>query len=162
MDQPLDADEVRVVVAAPPQEVFGLVADVTRMPEFSPELLECRWLDGATGPVVGARFTARNKAARGPSWGNKPVITALEPGRSISWARSEPFAGTVEWSYRFEPVDEGTEVIESYRVTRPITRLGWLVITTMSPGDRRAQMRAGMEETLRRLKSTAEASTRSD
>jgi hypothetical protein len=38
---------------------------------------------------------------------NKPVITALEPGRVIAWARTEPFGGTVEWSYRFEPAGDG-------------------------------------------------------
>ena len=87
------------------------------------------------------------------------MITAVEPGRSISWARSEPFAGTVEWSYLFEPHEDGTEVTERYAVTAPIRRLGWLIITTMSPGDRRQQMRDGMEETLRRIKATAEAAT---
>lgn len=157
MKQPLDHDQVSIVVDAPPEQVYALVADVTRMPEFSPELLECRWLDGATEPAVGARFAARNKAARGPSWGNEPVITAVEPGRSISWARTEPLAGTVEWSYRFEPHERGTEVIERYEVTEPIRRLGWIVISTMSPGDRRAQMREGMEKTLQRIKATAEA-----
>lgn len=84
------------------------------------------------------------------------MITAVEPGRSISWARTEPMAGTVEWSYRFEPHEDGTEVTKRYAVTAPIRRVGWLIITTMSPGDRRAQMRAGMEETLRRIKATAE------
>ena len=159
MRQTLDSDEVSIVVEAPPDRVYALVADVTRMPEFSPEILECRWLDGATGPALGARFSARNKAARGPSWGNKPVITALDPGRSISWARTEPFAGTVEWSYRFEPDGGATRVTERYDVTRPLRRLGWLVIGAMSPGDRKAQMRDGMIETLRRIKSTAEAAT---
>lgn len=159
MEQPLDADEVSIVIEAPAEQVYALVADVTRMPEFSPELLECRWLNGASEPVVGASFSARNKAARGPSWGNKPVITAVEPGRYISWARAEPFAGTVEWSYRFEPWGSGTRVTERYHVTRPLKWLGWLIIGVMSPGDRQAQMRAGMEETLRRIKSTAEAAT---
>ena len=157
MKQPIDSDEVSIVVSAPAERVYELVADVTRMPELSPELLECRWLDGVTEPVVGARFTARNKVARGPSWGNKPVITALEPGRYISWARSEPFAGTVEWSYRFDPRPDGTVVTERYEVIRPITRLGWLIITTMSPGDRQAQLRDGMEQTLQRLRTAAEA-----
>ena len=162
MKQALDSDEVSIVVDAPAQDVYDLVADVTRMPELSPELVECRWLDGASGPAIGARFTARNKVARGPSWGNKPVITALEPGRTIAWARTEPFAGTVEWTYRFDPVEHGTQVTESYRVTKPISRLGWFIITSMSPGDRRATMRTGMEETLHRLKTTAEAAAHQD
>lgn len=65
--QQLDRDEVSMVIEASPAALYALVADVTRMPEFSPELLECRWLDGASQAVVGARFAARNKSARGPS-----------------------------------------------------------------------------------------------
>ena len=155
--QTLDHDQVTMVINASPATLYALVADVTRMPELSPELQECRWLDGASAATVGARFAARNKAARGPSWVNKPVITAVEPGRAISWSRTEPFAGTVEWSYRFDPHDDGTRVTESYRVTKPISRLGWFIIEKMSPGDRRAQLRQGMQETLRRIKETAEA-----
>jgi hypothetical protein len=155
--QVLDQDHVSMVIHASPAAVYAVVADVTRTPEFSPELLECRWLDGANQAVVGARFAARNKSARGPSWVNKPVITGVEPGRFISWERTEPLGGTVEWRYRFDPHDEGTLVTESYRVTVPISRLGWLIITTMSPGDRRAQLRTGMHETLRRIKEVVEA-----
>lgn len=158
--QTLDHDEVSLVMGAPPEAVYALVADVTQMPRFSPELRECTWLDGATGPAVGASFAARNKVQRGPSWVNKPVVTALEPGRLVSWARTEHFAGTVEWTYRFEPHEQGTLVTESYRVTKPISRLGWLIIGTMSAtDDRRAQIRAGMEETLRRLKACVEESS---
>jgi len=154
--QALDHDEVTMVINASPAMLYALVADVTRMPQLSPELKECHWLDGATEATVGARFAARNKAARGPSWVNKPVITVAELGRAISWARTEPFGGTVEWSYRFDAQNEGTLVTESYRVTKPISRFGWLIIGTMSPGDRRSQMRHGMEETLRRIKETVE------
>ena len=34
-----------------PKRSCALVADVTRTPEFSPEIVECRWSDGATGPA---------------------------------------------------------------------------------------------------------------
>lgn len=64
--QTLDHDEARRVMAASPSTLYALIADVTRMPEFSPEIVECRWLDGATGPTVGARFAAGKKFTRGP------------------------------------------------------------------------------------------------
>ena len=155
--QSLDHDEVSLLIEAAPEQVYALVADVTKMPILSPELVECHWLDGATEAGVGARFAARNKVSRGPSWVNKPVITVLEPGRAISWARTEPFGGTVEWSYRFDPAEGGTLVTESYRVTKPIGRIGWLIIGTMSATkDRRGQLRTGMLETLSRLKAAVE------
>ena len=54
--QTLDHDQVVLEIDAPPEVVYDLVADVTRTPEFSPEVRRCTWLDGATGPAVGARF----------------------------------------------------------------------------------------------------------
>lgn len=155
--QTLDHDEVSIRVDAPADDVYRLVADVTRMPEFSPEILHCRWLDGASGPAVGARFAARNKVPRRPAWTNKPVVTVVEPGRVFAFARTEKFAGTVEWTYRFAPDGDGTTVTESYEVTRPLTPIGWFIIGTLfGRTDRRSDLRTGMEATLRRIRSTAE------
>jgi hypothetical protein len=156
--QTLDRDEVSTVVAASPEDVYALVADVTRTPEFSPEVTSTRWLDGATGPAVGARFEAVNTNAAGKSWKNRPVVTAAEPGREFAFRRTEPFAGSIAWRYRFEPVEEGTRVVESYEVERPVTRLGWFVIERLfRGGDRREVLRAGMRTTLERIRVAAEA-----
>lgn len=157
MQQTFDHDEVRLVMAAPPGAVYELIADVTRMPEFSPEVTECRWLDGATEAVVGARFAARNKFTRGPAVRNKPVITEAEPGRRISWSRTEPFGGTVEWTYEFLAHPDGTEVVESYRATKPVSRIGWVIISAFSSKDRRRLQREGMERTLERVRACVEA-----
>ncbi|MEY2406750.1 MAG: Polyketide cyclase / dehydrase and lipid transport, partial [Acidimicrobiaceae bacterium] len=40
--------EARVHIDADPEVVYGLVADVTRMGEWSPETVSAAWLDGAT------------------------------------------------------------------------------------------------------------------
>ena len=104
------------------------------MPEFSPEVVSCRWLDGATGPAVGARFEAVNVSAAGKRWKNRPVVTVAEPGREFAFTRTEPLAGTIAWRYRFEPEGAGTRVVESYEVQRPVTRLGWFVIEKVFRG----------------------------
>jgi len=155
--QTLDHDSVSLPIAAPADEIYRLVADVTRTPEYSPEILRCRWLDGATGPAVGARFAAVNKVPNRPSWTNKPVVTTVEPGRTFAFARTERFAGTVEWTYRFEATDDGTLVTEAYEVTRPLGRVGWFVIGTLfGRHDRRADLRRGMEASLQRLRAIVE------
>ena len=69
-----DQDSVSLHIAAPAREIYDVIADVTRTPELSPEILSCTWLDGATGPAVGARFAARNKVPKRPPWTNKPVV----------------------------------------------------------------------------------------
>jgi Polyketide cyclase / dehydrase and lipid transport len=155
--QSLDRDSVTIHIDAPPGEVYAIVADVTRTPEFSPEILSCRWLDGATGPVVGARFAARNKVPNRPAWTNKPVVTVADAGRTFAVARTERFAGTVEWTYRFEADGDGTLMTESYEVTRPLSRFGWFIIgVVFARKDRRTDLRDGMQQTLERLRATAE------
>jgi hypothetical protein len=160
MIQDLDHDSVSLHMQARPEEVYALVADVTRTPEFSPEILECTWLDGATAPAVGARFKARNKVANRPAWHNKPVVTVVDPGRRFAFARTEAFAGTVEWTYQFEPDRDGTLVTESYNVTKKLSPVGWFIIGGLfARKDRRTDLRAGMEQTLQRLREVAESNS---
>ena len=152
MKQDLDHDTVSLCMRADAGTIYAMVADVTRTPEFSPEIVDCRWLDGATGPAVGARFKARNKMPKRPTFSNKPVVTITDPGRTFAFARTEPFGGTVEWRYDFEPDGDGTLVTESYTVTKPVSRFGWFIIGTLfGRKDRRSDLRTGMEQTLQRL-----------
>ena len=156
--QTLDRDQVELFVAASPERVYELVADVTRTPEFSPAIVRCTWLDGATGAAVGARFEAVNTTEHGKTWKNRPVVTVVDPGREFAFARTEPFAGTLVWRYRFQTEGTGTRVVESYEVTRPVTRFGWFLIEKVfgGPRDARAQLHTGMETTLQRLRAAAE------
>jgi uncharacterized protein YndB with AHSA1/START domain len=157
MMQQLDHDSVSLRMAARPETIYALVADVTRTPEFSPEIIECAWLDGATGPAVGARFKGRNKMPNRPAFSNKPVVTVVEPGRTFAFDRTEPFGGTVAWRYEFEADGDGTMVTESYTVTKPVSRFGWFIIGTLfARKDRRTDLRTGMEQTLERLCAVAE------
>jgi len=152
--QTLDHDEASISIDAAPEVVYALVADVTRTPEFSPEILDCTWLDGATGPAVGARFKATNKSKpKRPSWNNKPVVTVADPGREFAFTRTEPFAGTILWRYRLEREGDRTRLTESYSVVKPITRFGWFVIERVFGNpDRHGDLRSGMAETLNRLR----------
>jgi polyketide cyclase/dehydrase/lipid transport protein len=155
--QTLDHDSVSLHIDAPAEVIYEMVADVTRTPEFSPEILWCKWLDGATGPAVGARFAARNKVPRRPPWTNKPVVTIVDPGKTFEVSRTEKFAGTVVWNYQFVPEGDGTLVTESYRVTVPLSWFGWFIISVLfNRRDRRTDLRNGMEETLQRMRAVAE------
>jgi len=157
MNQQLDHDTVSLHMRAEPDIIYALVSDVTRTSEFSPEIVECRWLDGATGPVVGARFKGRNKMPNRPAFSNKPVVTIVDPQRTFAFSRTEPFGGTVEWRYELAPDGEGTIVTESYTVTKPVSRFGWFIIGTLfARKDRRTDLHNGMVETLQRIREVAE------
>lgn len=52
---------VSLVIARAPEDVWDLIADVTRMSEWSPETTTASWCDGVADPAVGARFKGGNK-----------------------------------------------------------------------------------------------------
>jgi hypothetical protein len=55
------------------------------------------------------------------------------------------FAGTLVWSYEVEPGGEGTLLTESHEVTRPVGRIGWLVIERLfGAHDRSPDVRRGI------------------
>lgn len=153
---PVTGDEVSTWIDAAPEVVYDLVADVTRTPQWSPEIVSCEWLDGATGPAVGARFRARNRTTRW-SWANEPEVTVADRGREFTFVRRERTAGELVWRYRFEPSGTGTTVTESYAVTRTIPRAAYLIFRIFGSRDRVRELRQGMEITLARLKTAAEA-----
>jgi hypothetical protein len=160
MRQQLTTDTVDRHIDASPAALYAIIADVTRTPELTPDIVRCEWLDGATDAVVGARFKATNDQGRGPNWKNSPVIVTASPGQEIAWARTEPFAGTVEWRYRFDPEDGGTRVTESYRVTKPISIVGWFIIGTLyGLKDRQRDLHNSMVATLDRLAEIATSSS---
>ena len=51
-------------IDAAPEAVWALVADITRMGEWSPECFQADWEDGATHPEAGAHFHGSNRPAR--------------------------------------------------------------------------------------------------
>lgn len=148
--------EGSITVQAAAPAVWALVADITRMGEWSPENERGEWIDGATGPAVGARFKGYNR--RGKSkWSTTCEVTEAEPGRSfvfVTGGRAKP--GTW-WRYRFEPVAGGTLVTESFEITKPLGRFERLVTkVTTGVSDRRADMEQGVNATLAALKKAAE------
>ena len=61
---PVPADSVSLRIEAAPEALYDLISNPATMGDLSPECTGGHWLDGATGPAVGARFKGTNK--RGP------------------------------------------------------------------------------------------------
>jgi uncharacterized protein YndB with AHSA1/START domain len=151
-------DQVSIEISAAPETVYGLVSDITRMGEWSPECVRCSWTKGATGPEVGARFRATNKGRRGPAWFNTPTVTVAEPGHAFAFNRNGPGIGSYTWRYLMEPTATGTRLTESFDAERPLWPvMTWLTEKWVGSSDRDADLRRGMNETLARLKAAAEA-----
>src|SRR5437763_14623092 len=102
---------VTVHMEAPPERVFALVSDVTRIGSYSPETFEAEWLDGATGPAVGARFRGHVKRnGIGPIyWSTCTVLTAA-PIREFAVGVGRPDRPLYVGRYGIEPACEGDDV----------------------------------------------------
>ena len=79
-------DSVTVHVDAAPEKVWGIVSDITNIGKWSTEVFEQEWLDGATGPAVGARFRGHVKRnGRGPVYWTVCTITECVPGEVFTF-----------------------------------------------------------------------------
>lgn len=107
------------VVPAPPEAVWGVIADVTRTSEWSHECRRVAWLDGSTGAVPGARFEGANKA--GPwSWSRKNEILVADRPRTLTW-RTVPealFPDSTEWRFELEETDGGTRITQDFEAVK--------------------------------------------
>ena len=96
-----------VVVGLDADRLYAMIADVTRMGEWSPQCRSC-WWDEGDGPTVGAHFTGRNDNGK-RTWETRSRVVAAEPGREFAW---EVNAGWVRWAFTLAPEDGGTRLTE--------------------------------------------------
>jgi hypothetical protein len=143
-------ESASVVVSADPDALYDMVADVTRMGEWSPVCKTCRWESG-DGPRVGARFIGHNESS-GRSWETTSEVVVAERGREFAFVVTE--TGT-RWGYEFTAVEQGTRVTESWHIPEDAVA-GW--VEQAGPDaesqirDRVAQTRAELAATLATIK----------
>ena len=152
MRQDLTTDTVERYIEASPEALYDLVADVTRTPERTPDIVPVRVARRRHRPRRRRPLQGDQQAGPRPELEQQAGVTVADPGREFAFTRTEPFAGTIEWRYRFEPEGSGTRVIETYEVTKPLSAVGWFIIGTLyGLKDRQSDLRASMLRTLDRL-----------
>lgn len=102
-----------IIIERPPESLYDMVADVTRVGEWSPMCTAC-WWDEGDGPQVGATFTGRNQHAE-RTWETRSEVVAADRGRQFAWVVVEP-PTHARWAYSFVAVDGGTEVTETWEL----------------------------------------------
>jgi uncharacterized protein YndB with AHSA1/START domain len=147
-------DSVTVHMAASPERIWELVSDVTRIGRYSPETFEAEWLDGATGPTVGARFRGHVKRnGKGPTYWTTCTVLESVPGREFAFGVGSSEKPLNVWRYRLEPAGDGTDVTESFKLAdKALLRLYWALFGWA----RGRTNRNGMQATLERIKAEVE------
>ncbi len=148
-------DSVTVHMAASAEKIWDLVSDVTRIGEYSPETFEAEWLDGATGPIVGARFRGHvRRNGKGPTYWTTCTVTMCEPGREFAFGVGPRDKPINTWRYSLKSADAGTDVTESFQLSKTLPlRIYWALLGWA----RGRTNRNGMRSTLERIRAEVES-----
>lgn len=144
-------------ISAPPEAVYDLVSDVTRMGEWSSVCHSCVWQNGAHAPVVGAQFVGHNRQGD-RDWSATCQVISAEPGAEFAFATlvpeaDEPLWRTV-WRYTLAPEDGGTRLTESFKVINPPAAAAGM--SEEARAARRADVLESVRSTLELIKEAAE------
>lgn len=147
--------ETSTVIRSDPHHVWQLVRDVRRIGEWSPETESAEWVSGQPGEV-GARFRGRNRRGRA-AWSTTCEVVESVPGQVFAFVVGQPDKPSARWRYELAHTDGQTTVTESFELPRPLGFVSRLTTRVfLGVRDREADLVAGMEQTLDRLKAAAE------
>ena len=151
------AIEESIDIEAPPEQLYGMVSDLSRMGEWSPENRGGKWMGGATGAAEGAKFKSRNRIGW-RRWSTVAHIVTANPPKEVAWESRSFGLKIARWRYQFQPsATGGTTVTES---TEDVRGSIMNVLGPLATGvrDRAGENRKNMRTTLEQLKKAAEAS----
>jgi Polyketide cyclase / dehydrase and lipid transport len=72
------------VLAAPADKIWGMVSDLPRMGEWSPENRGGTWVKGSTGAAMGAKFKGNNAHGK-KSWSTEATVSECTPGKEFGF-----------------------------------------------------------------------------
>ena len=141
-------------IAAPPDKVWSLVTDVSRMPDWSPELV--RMLPLKRGGMRRGQWYLGINRRKAVVWPTRNVVAVLEPGRRVAWDTTSSGA---RWIWELTASGEGTHVVHRRPVPRRLTLVSRLFAPVFLGGsaEHADELEAGMAATVERLKAVAEA-----
>lgn len=140
-------------IDAPPNEVWGVVSDLKRMGEWSPQ---CRKMFILGREVKkGTRTVNINRAGK-VHWPTNAKVTEFEPNKIIAF---RIFENRTIWSYELEPTATGTKLTESRKAPNGVSGPSNFATKRAMGGieNFEAALERGINKTLARIKSEVEA-----
>ncbi|MGZ6827726.1 MAG: SRPBCC family protein [Mycobacteriales bacterium] len=144
-----------VDVDAPAERVWELVSDLPRMGELSPENTGGRWIGGATGPAVGARFKGTNRSGW-RRWSTTVEVVRCEPGSAFAFDVVAGPMRVASWAYDVTATGPSSCTVTESWADRRGGLLKAFGGAATGVSDREAFTATSMEQTLAALKAAAE------
>lgn len=145
--------EQTIEVAAPVAKVWGLVSDLPRLSQWSPQVVRTVPLGrGAIGQ--GTRLVNLNRKGL-LVWPSQSKVVRFEPEREIAF---RVFENHAVWSFTLEATDTGTRIVQRRELPEGLTALSARFTDLLLGGQAgfTADLREGMRLTLERIKAEAE------
>jgi len=134
--------------------VYALVSDVTGYGRFSPENRTAKWLRGASGPAVGAKFRSWNSSGAF-RWFTHCTVETVDEDHEFAFRVSfpPPMAAT-RWTYRLQALDQDhTRLEESWELPKPLGPARRAMMRLfLGVRDRPTSLTAGAAATLTRIR----------
>jgi len=108
--------EVAVRIATDLDAACARVTDIALPITDASELQAVRWLDGATAPVVGARFEGDNANPVLGEWTTTSTVVEVDPPRRWVWEVGGADGPWATWGFELDPVREDVVVRQWVRI----------------------------------------------
>ncbi|GAB2508771.1 SRPBCC family protein [Nocardia heshunensis] len=143
-----------IEIAAAPEQVWSIVSDLQRMPQWSEQ---CRWMRPLGTLREGAHTVNMNRQGR-KYWPTASRIERFAPNRELAF---RTLTNNSVWSFEITPTDTGTRL--THRRTVPPEGTTWIsrtIVDHVLGGEDNfdVEMADGMYATLTKIKSAVEHS----
>lgn len=143
--------QAEVDINAPVSRVWGLVSDLSRMPQWSPQ---CRMMK-LLGPLRPGTRTINLNRRNMLFWPTTATITEVIPERKIAFRIP---INTSVWSYELEATATGTRLVETRHAENGMRAVSTAVTKAALGGvdSFESELLEGMNQSLARIKAAAE------
>jgi putative intracellular protease/amidase len=140
------------LIPADPMATYDALSDVTTIGQRSPETHAAKWIK------QGKKFKGYNHIGPLYRWSTVCKVTDDAPGRTFGFHVAWP--SNTSWRYDLAPADDGTEVTLTMTKMQPQAAPVIAIQHMVGVHDRAGHLRAGMEQTLKRLAEQLQQSSR--
>jgi hypothetical protein len=157
-------------VACPPLAAWRLVTAIERIGQFSPECIDAKWVDGASGPSEGARFEGTNRVVDEANdmefiWVRPCTVIAAQPPERFAYTVGDRYDGTAAtcWDTKIEPTATGCRITQHFQhLPRGLSGIRHQADDDPTQAeriveDRMQSLTNGMAQTLQRMKQVLES-----